>query len=86
MQLHANKFELGPVQVQQLLKQACKENDDAAQRKGVSLRMVSSTAEIVSDSLLLGAALRNLVSNAIRYTQEGGRIVVGCRRRGRGPH
>jgi signal transduction histidine kinase len=36
----------------------------------------------MSDRLLLGAALRNLVSNAIRYTQAGGRIVVGCRRRG----
>lgn len=82
MRLHATKFELSPVCIEQLLKQVCLENDNAAQRKGISLRMVSSKTLVMSDSLLLGAALRNLVSNAIRYTQEGGRIVVGCRRRG----
>jgi len=41
--------------------------------------MVSSGARILSDSLLLGAALRNLVSNAIKYTQPGGRVLLGCR-------
>nr|WP_094975580.1 HAMP domain-containing sensor histidine kinase [Bradyrhizobium symbiodeficiens]AWM06139.1 sensor histidine kinase [Bradyrhizobium symbiodeficiens] len=82
MRLHAHNFELSPVHVQQLLRQACKEHCDAAQRKGIKLRVVSSTAAIVSDSLLMGAALRNLVGNAVRYTQEGGRIVVGCRRIG----
>jgi two-component system phosphate regulon sensor histidine kinase PhoR len=84
MRLHAKEFRLRPVPVEQLLTQACQENDNAARQKGISLRMVSSKALIMSDSLLLGAALRNLVSNAIRYTQEGGRIVVGCRRRGSG--
>lgn len=84
IRLHANEFKLSPVRVEQLLKQACQENDNAAQRKGIRLRMVSSNALIMSDSLLLGAALRNLVSNAVRYTQEGGSIVVGCRRRGSG--
>jgi two-component system phosphate regulon sensor histidine kinase PhoR len=84
MRLHAREFKLSPVRVEQLLKQACQENDSAAQRKGIRLRIVSTKALIMSDSLLLGAALRNLISNAIRYTQEGGRIVVGCRRCGYG--
>jgi hypothetical protein len=35
---------------------------------------------VLSDGLLLGAALRNLVSNAVKYTQPGGRILLGCRR------
>jgi two-component system phosphate regulon sensor histidine kinase PhoR len=82
MRLHTNDIKVGPVGVQRLLKQACQENEEAAQRKGIELRAVSSSALIMSDSLLLGAALRNLVSNAIRYTQAGGRIVVGCRHRG----
>ena len=84
MRLHAKDIKLKPVDVQQFLKQACQENKEAARRKGIDLRAVSSSALIMSDSLLLGAALRNLVSNAIRYTQAGGRIVVGCRRRGSG--
>jgi two-component system phosphate regulon sensor histidine kinase PhoR len=32
MRLHATKFELSPVCIEQLLKQACQENDNAAQR------------------------------------------------------
>jgi two-component system phosphate regulon sensor histidine kinase PhoR len=84
MQLHAKAAKLEPVRVRLLLKQACQENEAAAQRKGINLRVVSSSALIMSDSLLLGAALRNLVSNAIKYTKAGGRIIVGCRRRGPG--
>jgi len=32
-----------------------------------------------SNALLLGTILRNLVNNAIKYTQPGGRILLGCR-------
>jgi len=75
----ARRLELSPVCVHQVLRQACRENEQAALSKGISTHMVSSDASILSDSLLLGAALRNLVGNAIKYTQPGGRILVGCR-------
>jgi signal transduction histidine kinase/CheY-like chemotaxis protein len=52
-----------------------------AQEKGVSLRLVSSSAWVRSDAVLLERIVLNLVSNAVRYTTSGG-IVVGCRRRG----
>jgi signal transduction histidine kinase len=55
---------------------------ETAREKGLSLRIVSSTAWIRSDDMLLERILQNLVSNAARYTTHGG-IVVGCRRRGR---
>ena len=41
--------------------------------------VVLSDASILSEDLLLGAALRNLVGNAIKYTQPGGRVLIGCR-------
>jgi two-component system, OmpR family, phosphate regulon sensor histidine kinase PhoR len=73
------RLELTPVRVHQVLRQACRENEQAALSKGIGIHMVSSDASILSDSLLLGAALRNLVSNAIKYKQPGGRILLGCR-------
>lgn len=50
----------------------------AADDKGLSLHMVSCSAWIRSDPILLEQILLNLVSNAVRYTSAGG-IVVGCR-------
>ena len=43
---------------------------------------VSNDATALSDGRLLGAALRNLVSNAVKYTKLGGRVLLGCRRSG----
>jgi len=53
----------------------------AAQEKGLSLRVVSSRAWVRSDFILLERIVFNLVSNAVRYTMNGG-VVVGCRQRG----
>lgn len=52
-----------------------------AEAKGLTLRVVDSTQVIGSDPGLLRSVVQNLVSNAIRYTVEGG-IVIGVRRRG----
>jgi signal transduction histidine kinase len=52
-----------------------------ADDKGLSLRLVSCGAVVRSDPTLLRRVLRNLVANAVRYTEQGG-VLVGCRRRG----
>jgi signal transduction histidine kinase len=52
-----------------------------AQEAGLSLRMVATGVWVVSDPILLERVLRNLLVNAIRYTETGG-VVLGCRRRG----
>jgi signal transduction histidine kinase len=52
----------------------------AACEKGLSLRMVPSHSWVRSDPILLERVLLNLVSNAVRYTNQGG-VVIGCRRR-----
>jgi signal transduction histidine kinase/CheY-like chemotaxis protein len=52
-----------------------------ARAKGLSLRVVASSAWVRSDIILLERILQNLVSNALRYAAHGG-VVVGCRRRG----
>jgi signal transduction histidine kinase/CheY-like chemotaxis protein len=64
----------------QLLKRIDMTFTAAAREKGLRLRVVTCDAGIRSDFILLERILFNLVSNAVRYTVEGG-IVVGCRRR-----
>lgn len=62
-----------------LLERICAEERPAADRKGVAMRLVASSAVVEADPVLLERILRNLVSNAVRYT-ETGRVLVGCRR------
>ena len=52
-----------------------------AQQKGLSLRVMKTSLYVRSDPTLLARIVRNLVANAIRYTDQG-RVVIGCRRRG----
>jgi signal transduction histidine kinase len=54
-----------------------------AERKSLELRVVRTSANVRSDPVLLERMLKNLVTNAIRYTEKG-RIVIGCRRVGKG--
>jgi signal transduction histidine kinase len=54
--------------------------NDASVR-GLRLRFVPTRLAVNSDRTLLDRVLRNLVSNALRYTQAGG-VFVGARRRG----
>jgi two-component system, chemotaxis family, CheB/CheR fusion protein len=49
--------------------------------KGLKLRAVPCKAWVQADPQLLEQILRNLLSNALKYTPEGG-ILMGCRRRG----
>ena len=48
---------------------------------GLTLHFVATTIVVDSDPVLLERILRNLVANAVRYTEAGG-IVVGARRCG----
>lgn len=70
--------EFGPVYVQLLFEELELEFDAAAHDKGLQLTFAPTSAVIYSDANLLARVLRNLISNAIRYT-DAGKILIGCR-------
>lgn len=65
--------------IQPLLERICREHAADAAEKGIGLRLLPCSAVVQTDPLLLERILRNLVSNAVRYT-DSGRVLVGCRR------
>jgi two-component system CheB/CheR fusion protein len=52
-----------------------------AQAKALDLRVITNGMTVRSDPRLLEQMLRNLVSNALKYTEKG-KVLIGCRRRG----
>jgi len=54
---------------------------EQVQSKGLGWRIVPSRLAVRSDRHLLAEIVRNLLSNALRYTDRG-KVLLGCRRRG----
>ena len=55
---------------------------EPARLKGIELRVIRTSAAVLSHPVLLSGILGNLMRNAIDYAPRGGRVFVGCRRRG----
>ncbi|HYF90406.1 hybrid sensor histidine kinase/response regulator [Azospirillum sp.] len=76
--------DLQPVSVDALLQSLAEEFRPQAEEKGLRLRVhvpdAAGGAVTRSDPILLGRIVRNLLANAIRYTQRGG-ILLGLRKR-----
>jgi signal transduction histidine kinase len=64
-----------------LIERVLEDERPIAAQKQLELRVVATSASVRSDPALLERMLKNLVTNAIRYTERG-KIVIGCRRLG----
>jgi two-component system, sensor histidine kinase len=69
----------GPVAIQPLLERVCRDNVAQAKAKGIELTLQKCSAVVDSDPLLLERIVRNIIANAVTYTDRG-KILVGCRR------
>jgi signal transduction histidine kinase len=65
--------------LQPLIEQVAEAERPIAAHKNLELRVVPTSASVRSDPTLLERMLKNLVTNAIRYTHRG-KIIIGCRR------
>jgi signal transduction histidine kinase len=86
--LHVSTLEAGvtvpvveAVDLRPLLSGLADEFATLAQRQGLGFRFVPCTATILTDRMLFTRMVRNLLTNALRYTAEGC-VLMGCRRCG----
>jgi signal transduction histidine kinase len=77
---HAVNPRIRSFEIQEILDVLEDEFRQIAEQKGIRLKFSPSSAVVRSDIILLQQILRNLISNALRYTPSG-RVLVGCRHR-----
>jgi signal transduction histidine kinase len=80
---HTQSMEIAAVALAPLFWRIANENEMDALEKGIDLRVQATHRAVMSNPVLLDGILRNLVRNAVKYTEAGGRILIGCRRFGR---
>jgi len=77
VEVNAQTFALQP-----MLERICRDHAGDALAKNLELRLRPTSAAVYSDPLLVERVVRNIVANAIAYTDTG-RVLVACRRRGK---
>jgi two-component system CheB/CheR fusion protein len=86
--LDINRIESGTIfpdiksiPISDTIKKVADEYRPMCETKGISLRVVYNSAWVNTDPQLIEQIIRNLVSNAVKYTNFGG-ILIGCLRKG----
>ena len=74
------KPSIAPIDVFQLIKRLSNTMEVEVKNKGLKLHVRGQPLWVNSDSVLLGNAVCNLLTNAIKYTVEGG-VLIDCRPR-----
>jgi two-component system CheB/CheR fusion protein len=80
IEVGAVKAEISDFSVNDLFDRLREELTYHAQAAGLALQVMPCALSIRSDPRLLEQMVRNLLSNALKYTQRG-KVLVGCRRR-----
>jgi signal transduction histidine kinase len=86
-QIEAKRIELSlaPVDVQVLASRSIESARPAATEKGVALELVTDhPPTVIADGDRIAQVIDNLVSNAVKFTNEGGRVTVRVDRDGEG--
>lgn len=76
------QVQLDPIELQPLLTRLRETYESQAERRGITLVVHSSRAWVRSDPILLERIVGNFLSNALRYTPQGGCVLLAMRKRG----
>ena len=80
---HMREIEVAPVVLFPALLKLSMDCADQAEQKDIKLKLCPSSMSVMTNAVLFDGILRNLVQNAIKYTQPSSRILIGCRRLGK---
>ncbi len=83
LEARVTQVDIRHIELSRLVKDITNEFVPDAEHKDLKLRVYAQPLAVHTDSLLLERILRNLLSNALRYTIKGG-VLVSCRSRSRG--
>ncbi len=83
LQMDSSEVALDDVELSDLVSEIARGCRDAAERKGVTIHISCDAVCVHSNRDMLATILRNLVGNAVKFTPEGGEIMISAR--GDGP-
>lgn len=79
---HTRTMAMTEVSLSPLLARLSHDKSNAATSKGIRLAICPSSHRVVSNSALLRSIFGGFLSNAIKHSRPGGRILLGCRKFG----
>jgi len=79
------EFKPEHVEIETIVHETIKLLNDFAQQKSITISCeLPDNAHVLADKIMIGTVLRNLISNAVKFTAPGGKVVVSARRKKQG--
>jgi PAS domain S-box-containing protein len=80
LQRGITSFEPGPLLLMPMIAESMHPVIDLADKKGVEIRYeIQTDLEVFADEYMLASTIRNLASNAVKFTTKGGKVTIAAK-------